>query len=547
MLSELHIKNFALIEDQQISFSSGLNVISGETGSGKSIVLQALELILGARPKAKYVRKGTEAWEVEALFDLSRVTAEIRAGLPEIVGKSDELVLSRSQSDSGRNRVMINGNLATVAMLEEISKGLINVCGQGFYNRLLDSEYHLSLLDSFAGLGDDLGLYRRIFQDWKAAEDRYLKAKQAQDRSVVRKAELEFIVEELGKVNLTASLRSDLEAETKRLGGAESLIARSQEVVELINADTGINANIRAISGLIIDICKIDEGFESERQRFEGLKAEFFEFSRDLEHYADHIEVDQESLSAKRNLLAEVARLERKYRLDCAGLVNLFQKSTIELNNLGNTENLESLQQQAAHLHDQVLACARLLSKKRRGIAEKFCRSVETELKELNMNGTRLEAQFQEVQAGKDGCDAVELLIMTNKGEEAKPLRLVASGGELSRLMLVMKKILKDQSGVHVLVFDEVDTGVSGKVARAMGEKLKSLSQGSQVLAISHLPQVASLADRHLLVRKEVSDRAYTRVELLSSEQRVEEIARMLAGYEITASARESARELLSS
>ena len=276
-------------------------------------------------------------------------------------------------------------------------------------------------------------------------------------------------------------------------------------------------------------------------QALDGLR----EFEVEIDKYASSIDVDQDELNAKRDLLAEIARLERKYRTDDAGLLELRERVQKELLEINDPESFDRLKVQVDEAKNEALNLAKKLSKNRKKASESLCKQVVVELKELNMPESKLEANFEETELGVNGIDRLELLISTNKGMPCRPLKNVASGGELSRILLVLKKILRDKSGVNVLVFDEVDTGISGSVARAVGEKLKALSEHSQVLCITHLAQVASLGDHHLLLTKEMGENTKTTIKPITGDARIDEIARMLAGHKITKASRESAKELL--
>lgn len=547
MLRELHIKNFVIIEDEQISFAEGLNVISGETGSGKSMLLQALELILGGRPKGQYVRAGTDGWEIEALFDLTVLDERSRALLPSFVSQEDELLLMRSMNNAGRGKIYINGRLGTVALLEEIASGLVNICGQGQHVHLLDPHYHLELLDGFAGNDELLEKYRENYSLWQEANKELQAVMERQQHAVIRKAELEAVFEELNKVELREGIRAELESIVKRMGNAEGILQGASQVDQILNGENAVYSQLSQLGKVLADIKKYDDEVSKIEGILETALDTLHDFEVSFDDYIASVDVDQAELDLNRDKLAEIARLERKYRCTYGELLALKEKVTTELNEINDPESFDRLKQEVEQKKEVVVSLAGELSKKRKKAASSLTKQVASELKELNMPSATLEVSFVDCELGPTGHDKVEILISTNKGEECKPLRMVASGGELSRIMLVLKKILRDRSGVNVLIFDEVDTGISGSVARAVGEKLKALSEHSQVLCITHLAQVASLGDHHLLVEKITKDRTQTKIRTIFDEERVEEIARMLAGYKITAASRESARELLAS
>jgi len=547
MLRELHIKNFVIIEDEQISFSSGLNVISGETGSGKSMLLQAIELILGGRPHGQYVRAGTEGWEIEALFDLSVLDARSRELLPSCVEQAEELLLMRSMNSAGRGKIYINGRLGTVSLLEEIAAGLVNICGQGQHVRLLDARYHLELLDGFAENEALLMEYSKAYNDWQTLNQRLLEITKKEQYAAVRRVEIETILSELTKVEIRAGIRTELEEKVKKMANAEEILQLSAQIEQLLNGEHAIYAQFAALDRAVMNVAKLENNIGSISELLASSVNSLQDFEQSYNQYLSNIEIDEEQLETYREHLAEVARLERKYRCNDAGLLKLRNALEQELAEISDPECYEKLKKEVDEKKEAVLEIAYQLSAKRKEAAMALTKQVAIELKELNMPSAVLEVEFLQSDIGLAGVDKVEILISTNKGEPCKPLKSVASGGELSRIMLVLKKILRDRSGVNVLVFDEVDTGISGGVARAVGEKLKALSARSQVLCITHLAQVASLGERHLLVEKIVNERTQTKIRTIEGEERVDEIARMLAGYKITEATRVSAKELLAS
>ncbi len=551
MLSELQISNFAIIEHQSVTFTPGLNVISGETGAGKSIILHAIELILGGRPKPHMLRDGATSSEVQALFTLHGLPEKVIAELPDIA-QGDELVISRVLTPSGRGKVYINGRLGTVALLEEIVSKFVNICGQNQHVRLLDPAFHRELLDGYARNEDILLKYENAFTLWRDASLRLRSLEEAIHKNVTRRAELEFLIQELESIALKPGLRAELDNDLKRLSNSEALIQRVQKTLDTLNDEQGVFTQLHQVSGELHELVRIDPKLGDVAKLFSAARTEIEECERDLRRYGSGIRVDDERLEKVREQLAEVARLERKYRTDDTGLLELLKRSSEELAMIDGSIDLDELREELVVKEEAMNKLAHELTERRKRAGRSLAKEVAKELAELSMAGASLDLQCDTKECAIDGQDALQFLISTNKGEPTKPLRQVASGGELSRVMLVLKKVLKERTGVNVLVFDEVDVGVSGGVARSVGEKLQELSEGSQVICITHLPQVASLADQHLLVEKrevpaKKGERARTisSIRTLSDDERVDEIARMLAGHSITESARGSARELL--
>lgn len=546
MLTDLQISNFAIISGQTVSFGPGLNVISGETGAGKSIILQAIELILGGRASAQVVREGSEALEVQAVFDLTSLPAEVRAELPEYV-QGDDLVVSRTVTDSGKGKVFINGKLASATLLTEVVGRIVSLCKQGQQMRLLDKGYHTEIVDLYGGLGELRISYRAAYDLWLKESEQLAELEKRVSEGEARREELLDRIKELSALPLRAGLRDELEQRVKLLKNSERVLESYQKVSEALSDEPGAISLLRVVAAEIEKIQQHDPGMAELAKSVEGLYAELVEIDRTVTRHANQVSVDDQELEKIEGELAELARLQRKYRVDDIGLVKLLDDYQRELTVIGDGEALKKIRKQVdLHLRDAKLL-AEQLSKQRHTVADKLARLVEPELHELNMPGARLGAQFTPTPLGIHGLETLELMIATNKGEPLKPLRQVASGGELSRILLVLKKVLQERSGIHVLIFDEIDAGVSGSVARAVGEKLKALARHSQVLCITHLPQIASLADKHLLVEKQVGKRTVSVVRELNREEKIDEIARMLAGYQITAASRESARELLSS
>jgi len=548
VLSELQIKNFAVVEEVSVAFGEGLNVLSGETGSGKSILLRALELLLGGRPRSDLVRTGADRWEIAGLFDLTKLAPAVRESLPEIA-QGDELALYRSMSKNGRGKVLINGSLGTVALLEELASNLLTICNQNQHVKLLQASYHREVLDGYAGLSSHLAKYQQEYRAWRAAVDKLNSMETGAHENARRRAEQEFVVSELSQVEMQLGRREKLEMRVNRYAGAEKLLVLGREIEELMIDEHGLVKSVSTVGTALSEMQSFDHEVSPLAELFNSAATEIREFERELSTYLSSITVDEETLELLRDELATIARLERKYQTDEEGLIHLLEESKAALAKSFDENAVEALRDETASLQLAVQRLADELSKRRLAAGKKLARAIKEELKDLNMPGAAMTVQIESAgEPGPVGQDQVEILISTNKGEPQRELRKIASGGELSRILLVLKKLLRDRSGVNVLVFDEVDSGISGGVARSVGEKLRGLAVDSQVICITHLPQIASLANHNYRVDKQVKDgRTISRIELIRGEEKVDEIARMLAGYDVTEKARESARELLSS
>lgn len=544
MIREVHIKNLAVIEDQTVTFTKGLNVITGETGSGKSVLMQAIELLLGGRPKGSPIRSGAESLEVSAVLELDAFPDSLRQDLPEVMRDSEELLINRIISANGKSKVYINGSLSSVSLLHDTLGKLVTLCGQSEHVHLLDPRYHVEIIDSFADHDQILSQYKqawRIFKDL----DEELKGRDEEDsKRAAREEELRVIHKEISPIGLKHGLREELEQTVKRLSNAEKLI---QGTSQLSDAFSDKLSGISELQPTFSEISKLDDKAREFYDDFKGNIESLKIIQRDLLKYSQNLSIDESLLEEKRSQLAEIARLERKYRTNDTGLIELLENSEKELSKFEGASDLKTLKIERDKAFDNLLTIGAKLTSSRKSASKKLCQNVSHELQELNMKSVTLSVQMTPTSPTQLGCEKAEILIATNPGEPLKPLRQIASGGELSRIMLVLKKLLRGRGGVSILVFDEVDTGVSGGVARAIGQKLRALAQDAQVLCITHIPQVASLADNHVLVHKTSDKRARTELKILKEEEKIEEIARMLSGFKVTDSTRESARELLSS
>lgn len=539
MIKELQIQNLAVIENETVSFGPGLNVITGETGSGKSMVLQALEIILGGKAKSTSIRSGANELDVSAVFETTHC-----AELPDSIEIGEELLVSRSINSTGRGKVFVNGRLSTVSMLTEYLGKLVTICSQSEHIKLLDPKYHLEFLDQFGTNSELLRHYHEAWSKFKALEREFNSATLSQSKDEERIQELDDMIAELTQITLEPGLREKLESEVRKLTAGEKLKELSYGFLESLSERVG---DLKSLEHLFHDLLKFDEGLKPQGELLTSASESLKDLQRELTRYSESLDLDETTLEVKRDLLAGLAKLERKYRSNDIGLISLLESALSEKERLKLPVDLGMIKKELEIAYDETCTLAKQISKARILSAKKLSKAVAHELLELNMKDVELEVRFEKTELTSQGEEKAEILISTNKGEPIKPLKNVASGGELSRIMLVLKKLLKEKAGVSVLVFDEVDTGVSGGVARAIGQKLRALAQDSQVICITHLPQVASLADKHILVSKEnKGGRVMTFLRSLGDSERVEEIARMLSGKSVTEKARESARELLS-
>jgi len=553
MLQHLEIENFAIIDQQTIIFESGLNVISGETGTGKSIILRALELILGGRSRNIDVRSGANQFELSALFDISGISDQERESLPDIVS-GEELVIARSGTGQGKSRIYLNGRLASLATLQEVSSRLMSICGQSEYVRLLDPAKHLLFVDALSEAVKNIkDEYRVAFNKLVVARERLIKSKALFMQATEMKEVLSHRIEEIGRLAPKAGMRADLEHTVERLSKGERLLEVGHLLADFLdNSRQGVLESLRRALMQAEALVKLDGGLAGIRDSIGSCFAEATEVSNQLARVLSDIDIDDRSLNIARDNLADLARLERKYHTDDGGLASLLKEAKTRLGDLPDEVSLIEQEKEAELLLAKVLELGSQLSEARATAARTVEEAIASDLAELGMPEANVVLRLERLgEPHLGGLDRGEFLL--ERRGVALPLRSIASGGELSRLTLVLKKILRDTGGINVLVFDEVDTGVSGSVARSVGKMLRSLASTSQVICITHLPQVASLAQHHLLVEKSATGtngtngKTVTTVRALSNQERIDEVARMIAGTRITDASRESARELISS
>ncbi|RIL09102.1 MAG: hypothetical protein DCC75_07390, partial [Proteobacteria bacterium] len=413
--------------------------------------------------------------------------------------------------------------------------------------QLLDSRFHLQLIDNYAQNQPLLQQCREAHLTWRKANDRLGEARRQEESSSQRQEELKEIISEIQTLNLTSTLREDLEQRVKTLGAAERILEHGSQATSALSSDALLMREVQQALALLIEIGKADPQTQRFVDQLQNIKHDLRELAGEVDRYLSGVTIDNEALESAREQLAELSRLLRKYKTDCSGLLQLLEASRQELEQGCDLDFRAKLEAETARLEEERNLLAEKLSAERKKAVAKLVKEVPADFADLGMKGVRFEIDSRRVEPGPHGQDEVEILFSANKGHPLRPLKEIASGGELSRVTLVLKKNLRDSTGVNVLVFDEIDSGVSGGVARGVGEKLKELASYSQVICITHLPQIASLADHHFLVDKIMGKQASSIIREISDTERVEEIARMLAGYEVTKASRESARELLSS
>lgn len=548
MLTDLHIKNFAIIDALHVAFRPGLNMLTGETGAGKSIIIDAVNLILGGRASAELIRTGEEEATVEALFDLSGHPA-LLAGLAELGVECDgELLVKRVVSRSGRNRVFVGGGLSTIGALAELARQLINIYGQHESQTLLRQENHLRLLDGFAGLAPLRAEFAAIFDAYRQVGAELRRLAEGEREAERRLDLLAFQSEEIGAALLVPGEEEELKLERQLLVHAEKLLMASQRAFEaLYGGDASILGNLQQVSTVIGEVVDIDGTLAPVHEAISGAAIQLEDAALALRDYAARIEADPQRLEAMDDRLDLIGRLKKKYGQGVAEILAYKEEVDRELESLMNRERTRGeLDSRLAELHAQLQAKGRELTARRREAAGALKQAMERELHDLAMKHAVFEVALEpQAEPRASGMEGASFLFSPNPGEAPRPLGRVASGGELSRIMLALKQV-HPESDVPTLVFDEVDTGIGGATSALVGEKLKRVAREQQVLCITHLPQVAAFADHHFRVEKRVTDgRTVTVVTLLDAETRVAEMARMLGGVKVTEKTLEHAREMI--
>jgi DNA repair protein RecN (Recombination protein N) len=555
MLVELRVENYAVIDSVVVEFATGLNVLTGETGAGKSILIDALALLLGEKASGDVIRHGTDKAVVAAVFELQGAEEKAAAKILEENGidlDSDQVIVRREIQTNGRGRVFICNQPATVAVLKQLSPVLASVHAQRESIISFDEDTRLELLDSFATANRTATA--SAFSEWKTLRDRIAELERdEQDR--LRMVDLwSFQKKEIDSAELESGEDQKLEAEKKILANAEKVYAAAQAAHEsLYESNESAAAMIRAGFRQLQEVARYDAKFEEALTQIESARITVEDIGSTLRDYAESVSVSPERLAEVEDRLALIDRLKRKYGATLENVIAYGDDVALKLNEIENKDEvLRKLKKEQSAAAEKYLGAARELSKQRFEGARKLEKLVEAEVNDLAMKvrfKVDVDGTDDESNWSASGFDQAQYLIATNAGEPLRPLEEIASGGELSRVMLSLKvaadagKIRKKSQ--RTLVFDEIDIGIGGRAAEAVGKKLKTLSQANQVICITHLPQIASFADQHYLIEKHESDRTKTLVRLLTDAGRREEIARMLSGAKLTEASRKHAEQMI--
>ena len=543
MLKELRIKNLAIIDDLTVRFGEGLNVLTGETGAGKSIIVDSLGLALGNRAQSDMVRSGEKEAVVEAYFELQDTHP-----LPDIgIDISEGLIIRRSVSATGKSRAYINDSIVSIQGVTEIGKFLVDIHGQHEHQSLLSVDKHRLLLDAFGRLSGDREKVERLYYDIETLRKELHDLKQKATERAQRIDLLKFQIQEIDASALQPNEKEGLLEERQVLSNASRLKESAEAAYAMLYAAEGsCTERLSLIISKVKEMSAVDHGVAEILNMLESARPLIEDASVSFRGYKDRYDIEPERLNTVEERLELIKKLEKKYGEGTGTILNYRDEAARELDGLESVnEKLDTAEAGLKNKQDNLLAAAKKLSEKRRQIAVKMEKLIQNELKGLSLNNAEFLIDIKQGDIAPHGSDKVEFFFSANPGEPPRPLAKIASGGELSRVMLALKSTFADYDSIPVLIFDEVDAGIGGKTAESVGEKLKTLSANHQVLCATHLPQIASMGESHLKVEKgQKNGKVHIEVKEISGMERLHEIARMMSG-KITDISLEHAKELL--
>lgn len=550
MLLEISIKNFAIIEEISLNFEKGMTVLTGETGAGKSIIIDAMNMMLGSRATTDVIRHGAPKAEIEGLFAVESNRHLTALFEEQGLEWTDELIIRREILQNGRSVSRINGQMVNLSVLKAVGQHLVDIHGQHDQEELMRPQLHITMLDEFgdAAFFQTKAAYRQTFEDYKRLRKQVVELQRNQQENKARIEMLEFQIAEIEAAALEVEEDVRLEQERQRLLNHKMIADTLTNAYTMLDAEEFSSlANVRSAMN---DLESIEE-YDPSYKELSGQLAETFyaleDITKRLEDVVDGLEFDGNRLMQVESRLDLIHSITRKYGGQVKDVLEYLAQITKEYSLLtGSDLSSEELEKELKRLEKSLVSLAQDLSDQRHALAQALENEIQQELADLYMDKARFQVCFSKAKFNREGNEAVEFYISTNPGEDFKPLVKVASGGELSRLMLAIKSAFSRKEGKTSIVFDEVDTGVSGRVAQAIAAKIHKIGQNGQVLAISHLPQVIAAADYQFYIEK-ISDEHSTvsTVRLLNREERIEEIAKMLAGEDLTEAARQQAEQLL--
>ncbi len=555
MLQTIKIKNFALIENAEIPFQSGLNIMSGETGAGKSIVLGAISLLLGGRANTDVIRNGADEAVVEGYFDTEELPW-MRERLKEVgIESADgELLVKRTINRNGKNRIFINGELATLSMLQTVCEDLVDLCGQNEHQSLFKSHVQLDLIDRYSELENVAEKVKSQYLKTIALREEWESLKRKEEERVQRLEFIRFQIQELNEAALKPGEDESLQQEKKLLQSHEQRISLTSQIESALDGEEGALHSIKLALTKAKNLLQIDAGVQELYESLARSVAEVEEASRLTRIYLGSGDLNPNRLEEVQERLSMITNFKRKYGTTIDEIIVHHEKMASEIDLLENlSTRLEGLEEEFQKEKSLVMKSAKELYTKRKKSSETFAKAIDKELKELRMSDAQVAVKidFQDdiTSWGSDSLGSeITFEVQTNLGEDKKQIQKIVSGGELSRLMLAIRRVIADKGGIGVYLFDEIDAGLGGQTAFTVGKKLKSVASYNQVICITHVPQVACFADHHLSISKHTSKgRTVTEVTALNAEGRKEEIARMLGAEKLTPAAIKNAKDLLES
>lgn len=547
MLEQLSIKNVAVIDSLDVTLKDGMTVLTGETGAGKSIIIDSINMILGSRTNKELVRHGTDRAEVQAVFSADDDTAKLleKNG---IECEDGTIIISRRVTSDGKSTARINGTIVTLGTLREIADRLINIHGQHDDQALLTPSKHVSFLDAYAKCAPELERYKALYAECRKVS-RELDGLLTNEQEKLQRSDLlSYQIDEITAAKLTPGEEESLKEQLSLLENAEKISVNAEKTYAYLYDNPDGMSAYDLISSAVDAMSEISELSDELRSAYGSLTGAMYSIedaAREIRDFGEGIEFDEQALNDAEERLDLINRLKRKYGGSVEDILAFCEKAQTELDGITHSgERADELKAKLGELKSRLKTAAQALSEKRRAAAQKLQSEIEAALHELNMEKALFSVQVAPGKYSPNGADTVEFMIATNPGEDLKPLAKIASGGELSRVMLAIKSILAKTDSVGTLIFDEIDTGVSGAAAQKIADKLKDIGSSKQVICISHLPQLAAAADNHFLIVKDVEgELAKTTLLELDTEGRVRELARIIGGGD---AAEEYARHMLS-
>jgi DNA repair protein RecN (Recombination protein N) len=550
MLETIKIKNFAIIDSLELEFKNGLNIITGETGAGKSILLEAIGLILGNRASTDTIQTGAESASVEAVFDISE-NQNIKQKLKfyEIESDNSSLIIKRVIHKNGKNKILINGSFVTTKELSDICFSLVELCSQHENQSLTKSAYQLELLDKYANTQE---LKLKVSEKYKEYKSLVQELDEINSSTLSQEAKdfLLFQLNEINQFNPKPNEEEELQEERKKLSHITNILENLTLALKFLESEDSDATVLDLLSKSLNKLARIteyDSNLNTLYETLENAQTIIQEIIFSLNQYKDKIEADPNRLEEVESRLAEWSKMKKKYGVNSEAILLKKEEIQKKLTQFENKQEIiNELENKIKKRFEELNALSLELSNLRKKAAKKLTKEIEKELHELSLQNSKFEIHFETNEISENGIDKIQFLFSANLGEDLKPISKVASGGELSRIMLAIRQIVASHKGLSVYLFDEIDSGIGGVTASIVGKKLKNLAKNNQVLCITHLPQVAAFADAHYLVSKSVQgSKTISSIKPLTSQERIDEIARMLGGLSINEKSKEHAKVLL--